>query len=214
MMPCETLLDRRDMTSLTPAEKIIASPTSPSHILNRLSCPQQGTRSKLITTLCPIPDEQQLVVSGFSGLPDTIDHESAAISPNVHISAVEPDRVAYFLDLKTLSIDFHEPGTRTLTNSGIVFESYARSGIGVADFLLTTPARTAIDCKFNVNRDWERETCTAHILRTHLPCEHAIVVVPYLKNLAAQFSATLAQVGARVVSITDLPDALSEKGAT
>lgn len=40
-----------------------------------------------------------------------------------------------------------------------------------------------------------------------------IAAVPYRNNLAAQFSATLAQVGARVVSIADLPHALSGKGA-
>lgn len=39
-----------------------------------------------------------------------------------------------------------------------------------------------------------------------------IVVVPCLNNLAARFSAILAQVGARVVSIADSPHALNVKG--
>ncbi len=202
------------MTSLPPAEKSIASPTSPSHILNRLPCPQQGTRSKLITALCPTPDEQQLAVSGFSGLPNAVDYEPAAISPNGHISAVEPDRVAYSLDLRTLSIDFHESGTRTLTNSGIVFESYARSGIGVADFLLTTPpALRSIANLTSTAIGNERPAppiFSALIYPANTPSSSFLI----LKNLAAQFSATLAEVGARVVSITDLPDALSEKGST
>lgn len=38
-----------------------------------------------------------------------------------------------------------------------------------------------------------------------------IVVVPYLNNLATQFATSLAQVGVSVISITDLPHALSGK---
>jgi hypothetical protein len=40
-----------------------------------------------------------------------------------------------------------------------------------------------------------------------------IVVVHYLNNLAAQFLAIFAQVGASVVSIADSPHALNGKGA-
>ena len=208
-----TLMDRRDITGQTLAEKIDVSPTSISRILNGVSRPRQGTLSKLIAALCTTPDEQQLILSGYSGLPDAVDEEPAVIDPNGNISAAELDRVARYLELKTLSIDFRESVARTLTDAGIVFESYARNGSVVTDFLTTTPARTAIECKFNVNRDWEREACTAHLLRTHLPCEHVIVVVPYLNNLATQFSPTLAQVGARLVTITDLPHELIGKGA-
>jgi transcriptional regulator with XRE-family HTH domain len=206
-------MERRDITGQTLAERIDVSPTSISRILNGVSRPRQGTLSKLIAALCTTPDEQQLILSGYSGLPDAVDEESAIIDPNGNISAAELDRVARYLELKTLSIDFRESVARSLTDAGIVFESYARSGSVVTDFLITTPARTAIECKFNVNRDWEREACTAHILRTHLPCEHVIVVVPYLNNLATQFATLLLQVGARVVSITDLPHALVGKGA-
>ena len=206
-------MERRDITGQTLAEKIDVSPTSISRILNGVSRPRQGTLSKLIAALCTTPDEQQLILSGYSGLPDAVDGEPAAITPSGNISAAELDRVARYLKLKTLSIDFRESVARTLTDAGIVFESYARSGSVVTDFLITTPARTAIECKFNVNRDWEREPCTAHLLRTHLPCEHVIVVVPYLNNLATHFSTSLTQVGARVVSITDLPHALVGKGA-
>ncbi len=206
------LIERRNLTGQALADKIGVSPTSISRILTGVSRPRQSTLSKLIAALCTTPDDQQLILSGYSGLPDAIDEEPATTTSAAGITAAELDRVARYLELKTLSIDFRESVARTLTDAGIVFESYARSGSVVTDFLITTPARTAIECKFNVNRDWEREACTVHLLRAQLPCEQVIVVVPYLNNLATQFSSTLAQVGARLVSITDLPYALNAKG--
>jgi len=206
-------MERRDITGLSLAEKIRISPTSISRILNGVSRPRQGTLTKLIEALCTTLEEQQLILSGYSGLPDIVSEEPAVSASAGGISAAELDRVARYLELKTLSIDFRESVARTLTDAGIVFESYARNGNVVTDFLVAARTRIAIECKFNVNRDWERETCTAQLLRTHLPCDQVIVVVPYLNNHATQFAAILANAGGRLVAITDLPQALIGKGA-
>ncbi len=206
-------MERRDITGQSLADKISVSPTSISRILNGVSRPRQGTLTKLIGALCTTPEEQQLILSGYSGLPDALDEEPAISAPAGGISAAELDRVARYLELKTLSIDFRESVARILTEAGIAFESYARNGNVVTDFLVAGSTRIAIECKFNVNRDWERETCTTQLLRTHLPCDQVIVVVPYLNNHATQFAAILAHSGGRLVAITDLPHALIEKGA-
>lgn len=192
------------MTGQTLAEKIDVSPTSISRILNGVSRPRQGTLSKLIAALCTSPDDQQLILSGYSGLPDAVDEEPATTISAAGISASELDRVARYLELKTLSIDFRESVARTLADIGIVFESYARNGNVVTDFLITSPRRVAIECKFNVNRDWEREACTAALLRANLPCSRVIVVIPYHNSQSQAFAAKLAQGGDAVVVAADL----------
>ena len=197
-------MERRDMTGQTLAEKIDVSPTSISRILNGVSRPRQGTLSKLIAVLCTSPDEQQLILSGYAGLPDAIDEEPAATNSAAGISAAELDRVARYLELKTLSIDFRESVARTLADAGIGFESYARNGNVVTDFLITSPRRVAIECKFNVNRDWEREACTAALLKENLPCGRVIVVIPYHNSQSQTFAVKLAHDGDAVVVAADL----------
>jgi transcriptional regulator with XRE-family HTH domain len=198
------LMERRDITGLSLAEKIDVSPTSISRILNGVSRPRQGTLTKLINALCITPEEQQLVLSGYAGLPDIVDEEPAATTPIGGVSAAELDRVARYLELKTLSIDFRESVARTLIDTGLEFESYARNGNVVTDFLLSLPGRTAIECKFNVNRDWEREICTAQLLRQQLPCERVFIVVPYLNPLGEEAAKQLSAQATSVVTIQEL----------
>lgn len=187
------LMERRDLTGLVLAERVGISPTSVSRILNGATRPRQGTLTKLIEVLCLTPEDQQLILRAYSGLPDVIEEEPASFTLSGDLPAAELDRVARYLELKTLSIDFRESVARTLTDAGIAFLSYARKGSVVTDFLLTGPARTAIECKFNVNRDWEREIGTVILLKQYLPCARVLVVVPYhnaqTKASAAHFAA-------------------------
>ena len=198
------LMERRDITGLALAEQIDVSPTSISRILNGVSRPRQGTLSKLIAALCTSPEEQQLILGGYSGLPDAVDEEPVVTAPAGGITAAELDRVARYLELKTLSIDFRESVARTLTAAGIVFESYARKGNVVTDFLITGAIRTAIECKFNVNRDWEREVGTALLLKQYLPCARVLVIVPYQNAQTQSFAAHFAVAGDAVLTPGEL----------
>jgi len=197
-------MERREMTGLVLAEKISISPTSVSRILNGVSRPRQGTLTKLIKALCSNPEEQQLVLSGYSGRPDVVGDEPAVTASVGTLSAAELDRVARYLELKTLSIDFRESVARILNEAGVGFESYARNGNVVTDFLVSHPLRTAIECKFNVNRDWEREAYTATLLRENLPCNRIIVVIPYHNAQSQSYAVKLAQNGDAVVVAADL----------
>jgi transcriptional regulator with XRE-family HTH domain len=203
-----TLMERRDLTGLALADRIGISPTSISRIINGVSRPRQGTLTKLMEALCSTPEEQQLVLSGYSGLPDAIGEEPAVTAPIGQISAAELDRVARYLELKTLSIDFRESVSRTLIEAGIEFESYARNGNVVTDFLVETSGRTAVECKFNVNRDWEREVGTALLLKRHLPCGRVVVVVPYENEISNSYREALASIDAEITTITALLKAL------
>lgn len=208
------LMARRGLTGLEVSTAAAMSPAAFSRILTGKVRPRQGTLTKLFSILCKTPQEEQSLLSSYSGIPELVSEEQPSTFSSLGaVAQPELDRVARYLELKTLSIDFRESVHRVLSEAGISFESYARSGNVVTDFLISGRSRIALECKFNVNRDWEREACTAHLLRTHLPCESVIVVVPYLNDLATQFATSLSQFGARVVSISDLPHALAGKGA-
>ena len=207
-----TLMERRDITGQTLAEKIDVSPTSISRILNGVSRPRQGTLSKLIAALCMAPEDQQLILRAYSGLPDIVEEEPASVAPTGDLPASELDRIARYLELKTLSIDFRESVARVLRDGDIDCESYARKGNVVTDFLVRGSVRTAIECKFNVNRDWEREVGTAQLLRAHLPCDHVVIVVPYINDLAKEAAKILAPRSASVVSVQDLAAFLRQPG--
>ena len=195
---------RRDLTGLALAEKIGVSPTSISRIINGVSRPRQGTLTKLIAALCSNSDEQQMVIGGYSGLPDAVEEEPLIGSDIGKISTAELDRVARYLEMKTLSIDVRESVARTLTGGGISFESYARSGNVVTDFLVEGTSRTAIECKFNVNRDWEREIGTALLLKRHLPCNRVVIVVPYENEISQTYREGLTAISAEVTTIAGL----------
>lgn len=203
-----TLMEQRELTGLELAEKVGISPTSVSRIFNGVSRPRQGTLTKLIEVLCRTPADQQLVLQAYSGLPDAVAEEPAAFATSGDLPSGELDRIARYLELKTLSIDFRESVARALREAGIPSESYARSGSVVTDFLIAGPPRTAIECKFNVNRDWEREVGTAQLLRTHLPCDRVIVVVPYYNELALEAAKALALHSAIIVTVQDVVGAV------
>ena len=203
-----TLMERRDLTGLILAERVGISPTSVSRIFNGVSRPRQGTLTKLIEVLCQTPEDQQLILRAYSGLPDVVEEEPASFVASGDLPTGELDRIARYLELKTLSIDFRESVARVLRESGIACESYARNGNVVTDFLVGGPVRTAIECKFNVNRDWEREVGTAQLLRTYLPCDRVLVVVPYFNDLARDAIKALSSRSSFIVSVQDLAAAL------
>jgi transcriptional regulator with XRE-family HTH domain len=197
-------MDRRNLTGIELAEKVGITPTSVSRILNGVSRPRQGTLTKLIEVLCLNADDQQMVIKGYTGLPDAVEEEPPAVLPVENFPAAELDRVARYLEMKTLAIDFRESVSRTLSDGAIEFVSYARTGSVVTDFLITGGARIAVECKFNVQRDWERETATALLLRRQLPCDCVLIVVPYLNDQSRAMSTNLAAIPCNIVTPSDL----------
>ena len=74
-------------------------------------------------------------------------------------------------------------------------------------FMLTLARRRlAIDCKYNVNRDWDRTYATVKLLRENLPCDQVIVAIPYENELARMTRNEIESVGGRIVSLENLRD--------
>jgi transcriptional regulator with XRE-family HTH domain len=197
---------RRQMTGVQIAEKVRITAPSFSRILNGLVRPRQGTLTKIIQALCLTPEEQQLVLGGYGALPDKVEEEAPApIDAAGDIPSAELDRAARYLEMKAMSIDFKKSVARSLREAGIEFETDVISGPVVADFVVPAPRRAAIECKFNVNRDWERELATVQLLRRYLVCERVAIAVPYQNEQSARFAPAFKKWGAEIVVAPSLP---------
>jgi len=207
------IMGRRNLTGILLAEQVGITASSISRIINGATRPRQGTLTRIIKACDCTPEEQQALLRGYGGLPDVVAEEPARPGPSGFLPPDEMERIARYLEMKAMSIDFKKAVARTLTEAGIVFEQDVISGSVVADFVVEKPVRTAIECKFNVNRDWERTIGTAKLLREQLPCEQVMVVVPY-----ASASASVAELAAgvkflSVESLSELVGALVNRTA-
>jgi hypothetical protein len=69
--------------------------------------------------------------------------------------------------------------------------------------------RVAIDCKYNVNRDWDRTCATVKLLREKLPCDEVVIVIPYENELARKAREEIERVGGRILSLENLQEVLA-----
>lgn len=152
-----------------------------SRIINGVSRPRQVTISRIMEHLCSSRDEQQLILRAYSAdeknLPeeDFLDDETNA--------KVQRERCERYLEMKAQSIAFKRSVAKELDKAGIEYKQDYCEGIYVTDFFIErNKKRIAIECKFNVHRDFEKTVTIAELLREHLYCHRVIVVVPYEQN--------------------------------
>ena len=75
--------------------------------------------------------------------------------------------------------------TRELDKAGISYRRDVCEGIASADFLIEHGTkRIAIECKFNVSRDYDKTVGIARLLRELLRCDRVIIVVPFVGSFA------------------------------
>jgi transcriptional regulator with XRE-family HTH domain len=204
------LMIRRQMNGIQVAERAGITAPSFSRILNGIVRPRQGTLTKIIQALCISHEEQQMVISGYGLLPDKVEEElPIPVSQNGEVPKSELERVARYLEMKSMSIDFMKSVARTLQDAGIKYETNVINGSVVTDFLVERNGRRiAIECKFNVNRDWEREVATARLLRERLPCDQVFIVIPYMNGQKDAVDPALKLVNATVVLASKLTEAI------
>ena len=109
-----------------------------------------------------------------------------------------------------MAVAFEADVERALRGISLDFEHPCRRDPFICDFLLRGSPRVAIDCKFNVHRDWDREIATVMLLRENLPCDVVLIVVPYLNDLATTRLAEITALNGEVVALADLPSRLRD----
>ena len=150
-----------------------------------------------------------MVLSAFAGSNDAASEEPR--EPFRPTPEDEVERVTRYLEVKSMSVAFESDVESILFHSGLKFSRHFRNDPYVADFLVEAgKRRLPIECKFNVNRDWDRTCVTARLLCEQLPCDGVRVVVPYINELARSRQIDLEAAGGRLVAVADLGARLAE----
>ena len=170
-------MESKKVSGLKLAEDIGISPTSVSRILTGQSRPRQVTLSRIMKALCQDRSEEQALLRAYSGL-DTLPEEQA-INDERNAQA-EEERVKRFLEVKTQSILFKRSVARELDKAGVAYvQDYCKGPVST-DFLIERDGRRiALECRFNVQRDFDRAVLTAKLLQEELVCDSVITVTPF-----------------------------------
>jgi len=203
------LMERRSLTGARLAEEIGISATSVSKIVTGRSKPRQVTFSKLMKRLCTNTEEEQMMIRAFTGLSDNM--QETPESPERPLASDELDRVTRYLEVKSMSVAFENDVESVLKEAGLAFEKDYRNDPFICDFMLDLRGcRVAIDCKYNVNRDWDRTYATVKLLREQLPCNEVVIAIPYENELGRKARDEIESVGGRVVSLENLKKLFSQ----
>lgn len=171
------LMESKKVSGLKLAEDIGISPTSVSRILNGQSRPRQVTLSRITKALCQDRSEEQALLRAYSGLEALPEEQAVNDERNAQ---AEEERVRRFLEVKTQSILFKRSVARELDKAGVEYvQDYCKGAVST-DFLIERGGkRIALECRFNVQRDFERAVLTARVLREDLRCDSVITVTPF-----------------------------------
>lgn len=203
------LMQRRELTGNQLATDIGISATSVSKIVTGQSKPKQLTLTRLIKRLCTNPEEEQMVIRAFTGLTDAMPDEPEK-SPRP-LPEDEIERVTRYIEVKSMSVAFRNDVEAALEGAGLQFKRDYRNDPFICDFMLELRGRrVAIDCKYNVNRDWDRTYATVKILRKNLPCDKVIIAIPYENDLVRKALSEILEQGGDIVEISNLQDAIAK----
>ncbi|PXA04001.1 hypothetical protein DDZ13_08120 [Coraliomargarita sinensis] len=201
------VVDDRGLRQKVLAGKIGITEASLSNILNGKARPRQLTLTRLIEQLQPSAEEQQRILAAY-------DHAEMAelperpSSPEQPIPLDEMERVKRYMEIKSMSVTFQDDVEKELDRTGLDFQRAYRQENLICDFLLPGPPRIAVDCKYNVNRDWDRTVASVKLLKGHLDLEIVLVVVPYENDTTLAEADRITEQGGKIVCVADLEASL------
>jgi hypothetical protein len=176
-------MSRRKLTGAKLSEDIGLSATSVSRIITGHSKPKQVTLTRLMKRLCASSEDEQMLLRAFSGL--RVPTKEEPISNDPRNSLEERERVERWLEARTQAITFKDAVARELDKVGINYRRDVCDGIASADFLIERGSqRIALECKFNVGRDFDKTVGIARLLCELLRCNRVIIVVPFIAEFA------------------------------
>lgn len=197
------LIGRRGLRQKDLAKRIGLAESSLSQILNARARPRQITVTRMMQALCISPEEEQLLVAAY----DQAEAEDLPLRPDSSerpIGEQERERVRRYLEVKSMSVAFEQDVEKVLADLGLAFEHPYRQDPFICDFYLPGPPRIALDCKFNVNRDWDRTVAAAQLFLEHLPIDKVIIVIPYENSVSLGSVRDLKEHGGVMVTVAEL----------
>lgn len=194
-------MSRRQLTGAQLGQDIGLSGTSVSRILQGHAKPKQVTLTRLMKRLCTSPEDEQMILRAFTGI-GTPPSEEPVIAEDPRNTAEERERIERWLEARTQAITFKDAVARELDKAGISYRRDVCDGIASADFLIERDGkRIAIECKFNVSRDFDKTIGIARILRQLMRCDQVIIAVPFEGDFAS-----LAQTDAPAIQVLTVGD--------
>ena len=174
-------MSRRGLTGAQLGEEIGLSATSVSRIIQGHAKPKQVTLSRLMKRLCATPEDEQLILRAFTGV--SVPATEEPVSDDPKNAAEERERVERWLEARTQAIVFKNAVAKELDKAAISYRRDVCDGIASADFVVERAGqRIALECKFNVSRDFEKTVGIARLLCELLRCNSAIIVVPFVDD--------------------------------
>jgi Helix-turn-helix. len=171
-------MSRRGLTGVQLGEEIGLSATSVSRIIQGHAKPKQVTLSRLMKRLCVTPEDEQIILRAFTGVSAPAAEEPASDDPRN--AAEERERVERWLEARTQAIVFKNAVAKELDKAAIPYRRDVCDGIASADFVIERAGqRIALECKFNVSRDFDKTLGIAKLLLSALACDAVCVVVPF-----------------------------------
>ena len=197
------IVDDRGLRQKVLASKIGITEASLSNILNGKARPRQLTLTRLIDQLQTTPEELQRILAAYDHA-ERIELPERPASPEQPIPQDELARVKRYMEAKSMSVTFQDDVEKELDRTGLFFERAHRQENIICDFLLPGPPRIAVDCKYNLNRDWDRTVASVKLLREHLNLEVVLIVVPYENDTTLLEADRITEQGGKIVSVGDL----------
>jgi transcriptional regulator with XRE-family HTH domain len=197
------IVDDRGLRQKALAAKIGITEASLSNILNGKARPRQFTLTRIIDQLQPAPEELQRILATYDHA-EMLELPERTASPEQPIPQDEVERVKRYMEIKSMSVTFQDDIEKELERTGLHFERSHQQENIICDFLLPGPPRIAVDCKYNLNRDWDRTVTSVKLLKEHLDLEIVLIVVPYENDTTLAEAVRITEQGGKIVSVADL----------
>lgn len=201
------VIERRGIKQKALAKQIGISESSFSLILNAKARPRQIIVTRLMQQLNCSADEQQAIIAAYDHSEDA-DLSLKPSSPERPIPADEMDRVRRYMEVKSMSVAFEQAVEKVLKDAGVAYEHPYRRDPYICDFYLPGPLGIAIECKFNVNRDWDRTVATVRLLKEQMGCDRVLIAIPFENELAQSARIEIKKVGGVVTTLEHLTSLL------
>lgn len=196
------LMDLKGVTGVQLSAETGLTTTSISRLLNGQTRPRQVTLTRLMKYLCESKAEEQSLLRAYSGL-EALPEE--LVLDDEQNAKEERARALRYLEMKSQSIAFKRSVARELDKAGLSYKQDYAEGVFVTDFLIEYDAeRMALECKFNVHRDFEKTCTIAELLKENLKIDSVLIVVPYGMD-----SVTKESSGLTIVELSELAEFLN-----
>lgn len=181
--------------------RIRMSEPSLSNIMTGKAKPRQVNLLRIIQELCQSPEEEQLLLAAYDVaepyLPDRPEEPESPTPPD------EIERVRRYLQVKAESVQFTEAVRQAIVEAGFGFIPNYIQENRITDFYLPDEG-LAVECKCNVNRDWDREVTSISLLKEDSGITQVIVAVPRINGLARQAKRAIEEQGDHLCLLSEL----------